>query len=187
MKSLLTAAAVAVALVPAGLTAQAAAGAMPAPSTSPVADAFRRMEARAARDLTAAAETMPADKYGYKPTPAQMSFKAVVVHLYEGNDYLCSVAAGSKAPERAKVDTATATKEQLIARLKETFQFCETTLASLDDSKLNEMLPFFGGRSVSRASVLFITVGDWADHYSQWANYLRLNGLLPPTARANNM
>jgi hypothetical protein len=24
---------------------------------------------------------------------------------------------------------------------------------------------------------------DWADHYSQLANYMRLNGLLPPTAR----
>ena len=28
-----------------------------------------------------------------------------------------------------------------------------------------------------------ITVGDWADHYSQEANYLRLNNVLPPTAR----
>jgi hypothetical protein len=28
-----------------------------------------------------------------------------------------------------------------------------------------------------------ITVGDWADHYSQEANYLRLNGLVPPTAQ----
>jgi hypothetical protein len=24
---------------------------------------------------------------------------------------------------------------------------------------------------------------DWADHYSQMAIYLRLNGVLPPTAR----
>ena len=30
---------------------------------------------------------------------------------------------------------------------------------------------------------MFVTVGDWADHYSQSANYLRLNGLLPPTAK----
>jgi hypothetical protein len=26
-------------------------------------------------------------------------------------------------------------------------------------------------------------VGDWADHYSQSAIYMRLNGLLPPTAK----
>ena len=30
---------------------------------------------------------------------------------------------------------------------------------------------------------MFVTVEDWADHYSQLAIYLRLNGLLPPTAK----
>jgi hypothetical protein len=26
-------------------------------------------------------------------------------------------------------------------------------------------------------------IADWADHYGQQAIYLRLNGVLPPTAR----
>jgi hypothetical protein len=26
-------------------------------------------------------------------------------------------------------------------------------------------------------------VEDWSDHYSQQAGYLRLNGILPPTAK----
>jgi len=30
---------------------------------------------------------------------------------------------------------------------------------------------------------MFAAAEDWADHYSQLANYLRLNNLLPPTAR----
>ncbi|OLC74375.1 MAG: hypothetical protein AUH78_11255 [Gemmatimonadetes bacterium 13_1_40CM_4_69_8] len=152
---------------------------------SPVADALRVNEQRMAQNLVAAAEEMPADKYGFKPTPAQMSFAKVVVHLAEGNDYLCGTIAGVKAPERAKVDT-TDTKDKLVARLRETFQFCDTALAKVDDSKLAEQLPFFGGRPASRASVILITVGDWADHYSQAANYLRLNGHLPPTAKRQN-
>jgi hypothetical protein len=134
------------------------------------------------RNLVAAAEGMPADKYGYRPTPAQMSFAKIVVHLAEGNDYLCGTIAGVKAPERAKVDSADS-KDKLVARLRETFGFCETALAKLDDSNLAEQLPFFGGRPASRASVILVTVGDWADHYSQAANYLRLNGQLPPTAK----
>jgi hypothetical protein len=28
-----------------------------------------------------------------------------------------------------------------------------------------------------------VATGDWADHYSQSAIYLRLNNLLPPTAK----
>ncbi|HLQ23791.1 MAG TPA: DinB family protein [Gemmatimonadales bacterium] len=178
MKARVFAVAVAVGGLPALVAAQGAMGGM----QSPVADALRANEQRSAQNLVAAAEEMPADKYGYKPTPAQMSFAKVVVHLAEGNDYLCGTIGGVKAPERAKVDTAD-TKDKLVARLRETFQFCETALAKVDDSKLAEQLPFFGGRPMSRAGVILVTVGDWADHYSQAANYLRLNGHLPPTAK----
>ena len=55
--------------------------------------------------------------------------------------------------------------------------------AALDDSKLNTPIQLFGPRPFSMAAAMFITVGDWADHYSQEANYLRLNGILPPTAQ----
>ncbi|HEV8381523.1 MAG TPA: DinB family protein [Gemmatimonadales bacterium] len=176
------------AVLPTALAAQATttAAAVAPPSTSPVADALRQMEQRFARNLIAAAEAMPADKYNYRPTPAQMSFAQIQVHLAnEGNDVLCSKVAGVAAPQRAPVDT-TATKEQLVARLRETFQFCETAFAKLDDSKLGETTPMFG-MTPSRATAILITVGDWADHYSQEANYLRLNGILPPTAQRRNM
>ncbi len=166
------------------LAAQAAQTAQPsAPSTSPVADALRAVEQRFARNLIGAAEAMPADKYNYRPTPAQMSFAMIQVHLAnEGNDLLCGKVAGVAVPQRTPMDT-TMSKDQLVARLKETFQFCESAFAHLDDSKLSEPVQLFGPNPFSRATAILITVGDWADHYSQEANYLRLNGLLPPTAR----
>ena len=107
-----------------------------------------------------------------------------MTHLAQGNDYLCGAIGGMKAPDRSKV-AATDSKDALVARLKETFAFCDKALAGVDDSKLGEQLPFFGGKMKSRASVMTITTGDWADHYSQVAIYLRLNGLLPPTAKAH--
>jgi len=149
---------------------------------NPVSDALRSMEQRRGKNLVEAAEDVPAEKYGFKPTPAQMSFADVVVHLAEGNDYLCSAITGMAAPQRSKV-AATDAKDKLVARLKETFDFCEAALAKLDDSKFADKIPFFGGREVSRASAALITVDDWADHYSQLAIYMRLNGLLPPTAK----
>jgi hypothetical protein len=45
------------------------------------------------------------------------------------------------------------------------------------------MVSFFGERKVTRAKLIFAAAQDWADHYSQLAIYLRLNGLLPPTAK----
>ena len=153
-----------------------------AQQASPVADAFRDYAKSSAKNLIAAAEAFPADKYSYKPTPAQMSVGDIVVHLTQGNDYLCGTIGAMKAPDRPKI-AATDAKEALMARLRETFAFCDQALSSLNDTALGEELPFFGGRKMTRAAVMTLTTGDWADHYSQYSNYLRLNGLLPPTAR----
>jgi hypothetical protein len=149
---------------------------------SPVADAFRDNAKELGKNLMAASDLMPADKYAFKPTPAQMSFGDIMVHLARGNDFLCGAIAGVKAPTRGKV-SATDAKDALVARLRETFQFCDEALGHLDDSKLAEQLPMFGGKAMSRAAVETLTTGDWADHYSQVAIYLRLNGVLPPTAK----
>ena len=153
---------------------------------NPVADAFRENYQQVSKNIIAAAEEQPADKYMFAPTPPQMSFAHVMTHLAEGNDYLCGAIGGIKAPTRSKVDT-TAGKEALVKRLRETFAFCDQALASVDDSKLGEKIPFFGGRPFTRASIMTITTGDWADHYSQLANYLRLNGLVPPSAQKKAM
>lgn len=165
------------------LLLQAAAAQPAAVSKSPVADALRSQAQRYTRILVAAAEAMPAERYNYRPTPAQMSFAQIQVHLInEGNDLLCGKVAGMTAPQRAGVDT-TAGKDVLVARLKESFAFCEQAFAKLDDSNLGAPVQLFGPNPFTLAAAMFITVGDWADHYSQEANYLRLNGVLPPTAR----
>src|SRR5437773_12229556 len=136
MKSRASFLTIALTALPLVLAAQEKAAAAAPASTSPVADGLRGMHQRFSRILVAAAEAMPADKYNYRPTPAQMSFAQIQVHLAnEGNDVLCGKAAGMEVPKRAAVDT-TATKEQLDARLKETFQSCEQAVAKMDDTTL---------------------------------------------------
>ena len=156
--------------------------AVPGQQSNPVADAFRNNAKTEGKNLIAALEEFPADKLTYKPTPAQLSVADMMMHLAQGNDYLCGAIGGVKAPTRTKV-SATDSKEVLTARLRETFDFCDQALANLTDANLAEELPFFGGRKMSRAAIMTLTTGDWADHYSQAAIYLRLNGMLPPTAK----
>ena len=168
------------------LSARAAAQSLPRaprgdPGT-PVADALRSISKRAGSNLVAAAEEMPAGKYGFKPTPAQMSFGDVIAHLSGGNDFLCSRIGGGAEPKRSEL-AGGAPKQQLVTRLRETFQFCASALAKVNDSELGQQVPYFGNREVSRAQAMFAAAEDWADHYSQLAIYLRLNGLLPPTAK----
>src|SRR6202022_620717 len=113
------------------------AGVGAAQQANPVADAFRDNAKEQAKNLIAAAEAFPADKFAFKPTPAQMSFGDIVVHLSQGNDYLGGSIGGAKAPTRTKVDHDDA-KPALIARLRETFAFCDQTLAPLTDTNLSE-------------------------------------------------
>jgi hypothetical protein len=159
----------------------AAPGAAQDPVT-PVSEAVRSAAARAGTNFTAAAELMPAGKYGFKPTPAQMTFGDVIGHMSAGNDALCSSIGGVAAPKRSAVASG-APKEKLVARLRETFQFCESALATVNDSSLGEKVPYFGDQALSRAHVMVAAAEEWAGHYSQLAVYLRLNGLLPPTAK----
>ena len=153
---------------------------------SPVSSGLQRLVTRASRNLVEAADEMPADKYGYKPTPAQMTFGEVVVHLVGGNEMMCGWIAGTPVAEPAKLEP-TDPKEKLVGQLKSSFDHCTTALAGVNDSKLADSVPFFGGRKVTRAMAMLILVDDWADHYSQMAIYLRLNGLVPPTAKRKEM
>jgi uncharacterized damage-inducible protein DinB len=151
-------------------------------AASPVAEAVRSSAGRAATNFITAAEDMPAAKYGFRPTPSQMSFGDVIGHMAAGNDALCSSIGGVAAPQRSALPTD-APKEKLVARLRETFQFCESALAGVDDSRLDQKVPYFGEQAVSRGAVMVAAAEEWAGHYSQIAVYLRLNGLLPPTAK----
>lgn len=149
---------------------------------SPVSDALRASFTRSSKNMVAAAESMPADKYGYKPTPQQMSFAHLVMHIAGSNNLLCSKISGTPAPEEAKL-SETDGKDKLVSALRASFDFCSTALAKTDDSNLSESLTLFGGRSFTRAAAMMILSADWADHYSAQAMYLRLNGILPPTAQ----
>lgn len=148
---------------------------------TPVSDAVRTAANRAASNFTSAAEEMPADKYGFRPTPVQMSFGEVIGHIAAGSDALCSSIGGVEAPKHNAV-AAGARKEKLVARLRESFEYCKSALAKVNDSRLGEKISYFGD-DASRAQVMVAAAEEWAGHYSQIAVYLRLNGLLPPTAK----
>jgi uncharacterized damage-inducible protein DinB len=143
---------------------------------------LQRIEERVSHDLSEAAEEMPADKYGFKPTATQMTFGELVLHIADVNSFLCSAIAATPPPLQRTL-LPTASKHQLEERLEESFHLCKEVLEHADDSFLDDSVPFVGGRKITRAAAMIELAADWADHYSQVAMYLRLNGLIPPTAK----
>ena len=131
--------------------------------------------------MVAAADLMPAEKYNFKPTPEMNSFGHVVMHIAQSNYFLCAKISGQAAPDVKLADTDG--KDKLVAGLKASFEFCSTALAGVDDSKLSDPVTLFGNRQTSRAGALITLSDDWYDHYGAQAMYLRLNGILPPTAQ----
>ena len=186
MKSLYVAA-LALAL-PLTLTAQQA----PAgPPVNPITAVFRTRTMSQQRNLAQAFDSIPAGKFSYKPTPAQLSIGYIAQHLASDNYFYCGNF-GPMKPTISTIDSTTADsvkamwpKDSLVAKLKASFAFCESAFAQLDDAKLSDQIQLtFNGntRTQTRVSMVLGHVVDMADHYSQMANYMRLNNMLPPTA-----
>jgi hypothetical protein len=156
-------------------------------SQNPVADTLRQSVARDSKSLVSSAELMPADKYGYHPTPAQMTFGQLIVHIVQTNVALCSAISGTSAPmtrEELMKLADTDGKDKLVAAIKQSFDYCTEGLSKLDDSRLADEVSMFGRPTgMSRARTMITIAADWADHYSTAASYLRMNGILPPTAQ----
>ena len=143
------------------------------------------------RNIAQAFDSIPEAKFTFKPTPAQLTIGYIAQHLASDNYLFCNAFGAMKATLPAK-DTTTADsvkatwpKDTLVAKLKASLTFCENAFAQLDDSKFGDQvaLTFNGNtRNVARASMVLGHALDLADHYSQLANYMRLNNILPPTA-----
>jgi hypothetical protein len=155
-------------------------------NNNPVSDAVRNIVAQHGEIMIASAEEMPADKYSYRPTPEQMTFGHLIMHIAESNEFLCSKISGMAAPAHGKL-ADTDPKDQLVGAIKDSFSYCATALAKVSDSDLGQTMPFFGGRTVTKAFVMISLTDDLYDHYSAQAMYLRLNGKLPPTAQHRRM
>ena len=148
-----------------------------------MAAALKATLTRYATNMPGAADSMPAGKYGFKPTPGQMSFGEILAHEAQSNETLCAAINGSSATPSESAAGATSPKADLMARLKRSFEYCGTVVGAVKESQLGDSVPFFGGRKATRARAVIALAQDWADHYAQAAMYLRLNGILPPSAR----
>ncbi|HEX6803783.1 MAG TPA: DinB family protein [Terriglobales bacterium] len=151
-------------------------------SNNPVSDVLRQMLNGREKDTVAAFEEMPANKYGFKPTAEQMTFGHLAAHIVSGNDYFCSNVGDVPRPKKEELKE-TDSKEKLAAAVKESFEFCRTALEKAEDAKMKDNIAWFDGKPRPRAWAFVGLASSWADHYGMAAMYLRLNGLVPPSAK----
>jgi uncharacterized damage-inducible protein DinB len=165
-------------------------GSAPQPGSNRVAQTFKSFGRPYGGWLLMAFDSIPAVKYDYRPTPVQQSIGYIAQHLEDANYQLCTLIGNTSRVVTAKdslVDTVKARwpKDTLISRLRASLAFCGEAIDKLTDARLADTLMAGAPgaqQPVTRARYLILLVTDLAEHYAQLAAYMRLLGLVPPSA-----
>lgn len=181
--TLALAAAAQTAPVAAAPAAQSAAAPPPLDPKNPVTSVVKQMFEPRARFILGAADAMPTDKWTYKPTDAQQTFAQVMAHIVTSNGFLCARIGDGTVPETVSSSKAEDGKEKITTALRASFDFCRDALSKLDDSKLSQEVSWRGNTKMPRSRPVVELPVDLTDHYAAIAGYMRLNGILPPSAQ----
>lgn len=125
------------------------------------------------------AAAMPAEAYGFKPTPEEMSFGAQLLHLSSNLAWLCTAYLGGAANPITKEEAALTEKASIIAVVEKTYAYALTVLEQFPESQLADEVKFFAG-PLSKLQILTLVNDHQTHHRAQLLVYLRLNGVAPP-------
>ena len=150
----------------------------------PVADAamagLRPVYGRVKDINVRAAEKMPEESYGFKPTPEVKTFGQLVGHLADSNTAMCRAAMGEGFKFSDEIEKGKTSKADLVKALKDSYAFCDKVMG-MTDADLGKPMKFFGADS-SRFAALDLLVGHGFEHYGNMVTYMRIKGLVPPSS-----
>lgn len=126
------------------------------------------------------AEKVPEELYVFRPTSDVRSFAQLIGHIADGNHTLCGLAVGMK-PGSTNIEATVTTKNGLQKALADSFSFCESIVAKMDDKKGAEVIKTFLGMQ-PRLMVLAFANSHANEHYGNLVTYMRLKGIVPPTS-----
>ncbi|HET7440124.1 MAG TPA: DinB family protein [Terriglobales bacterium] len=135
------------------------------------------------------AEAMPENKYSFVPTAGNFegarSFGEQVKHVACAQFAFFNEFEGKKPPEdceRGGHDPAR-TKAELIKYLKDSFDYGNRVLATLNEKNaLDRVEGRYAGPN-TKIGISVVAVWHITDHYGQIVEYLRMNGMVPPSTQ----
>ena len=135
----------------------------------------------------AVAEAMPAEDYGFKPKPEELSFGQLMVHIATQNSQSCADATGTKPPPSMPPYDAEPVpvmdKQNAIKLLTISYDTCARALEAVPSEQWNKEVYKFQGQPVLANEALWYTFTHTAHHRAQAEVYLRLKKITPPKWR----
>jgi hypothetical protein len=136
-------------------------------------------------NLLKMAEKMPAENYGFKPTPEIESFAQRLAHIAGANFFVCQGVMGKQSTLSRPAATG---KPELIALVKQSSAACDLAFDSLSDAEAMEKIPSrLGGPfppepTRTKLATLNNMVRHSNEMYGYMCVYLRLKGIVPPSS-----
>ncbi|MHB1794208.1 MAG: DinB family protein [Acidobacteriaceae bacterium] len=165
------------------IEAQADTSAAAAATTTP-AQVVDQLLSMVEGEMVPLVEAMPADKFNFAPTNGNFkgvrTFGQQVQHVTTTNYYMFGAAASIQPPDMQAVKNMK-TKAQLVQGLKDSFAFAHKAIATLDTNNALEVVKPVDGVDTRAGIMLFATV-HMNDHFGQMVEYLRMNGIVPPSS-----
>lgn len=170
-------------------TAQTTDGGYAGALSPSLASVAKAMHATIRRNLAEAAENMPADEYGFRPTSQVRTFGQLVGHVINANFFFCASAVGEKPPTSQNYEQVV-DKSALVEALNESLTYCDRVYSATTDANFSQAVTVgpgvgMGSASTVRGAVLMFNVAHNNEHYGNIVVYMRLKGHVPPsTARS---
>jgi uncharacterized damage-inducible protein DinB len=142
-------------------------------------------------EFVSTADAMPEDKFGFAPSNGE--FKGVrnygeqIKHVAAVNYMFGAAILGEKVPVDVGDESGPAslkTKAEIMTYLKDSFAYVHKAILTINDKNLVEpMKSPFGEGTVTRLSLATSVSAHASNHYGQMVEYLRMNGIVPPSSR----
>jgi uncharacterized damage-inducible protein DinB len=133
------------------------------------------------RQVIALAETIPAEKYSWRPGPGVRSTSEVLMHIVTANFSLLQVT-GPKMPAdlmHADIETATTSKADVVNWLRRSFDAVTHARAALKPGELSRKVRV-AGRGATVDGIYLRILVHANEHMGQMVAYARINGVAPP-------
>jgi hypothetical protein len=137
------------------------------------------------RNLSEAAEKMPDEHYGFRPTPEIKPFGQLVAHAALAQFRTCAMLKDEPNPRKEEKEEATRTKPEAIALLKASAAYCDPLVNALTESSMTELTKV-GQNRVAKGLLPPSLVAHGMEMYGVMTVYLRLKGIVPPTTARQN-
>ena len=128
------------------------------------------------------AESVPPEKYSWRPEKGVRSISEVFMHVAGTNYYLAGFL-GRTPPANVPKDIEKITdKKQALAELRRSFDYLRSVIETETDADLDRSVRIYGMQTTHRG-VLLMALTHVHEHLGQSIAYGRMNGIAPPWSR----